>query len=81
MICFKCKNKLNLKFHIYGKGVCEICKTQQQILTTHTAIAVSIVMLVGIAGPFSLWIKILISIFIAAIYLYFSKTEEVNIEG
>ncbi|QEY16803.1 hypothetical protein D0C16_12975 [Cellvibrio sp. KY-GH-1] len=80
MICLKCKNKLSLNFHLYGKGNCEFCKTQQRILTAHTAMAVSVVMLVGIVGPFQVWIKVLISTFVGAVYLFFSKTEEINIE-
>jgi hypothetical protein len=42
--------------------------------------AVSVVMLVGIVGPFPVWIKVLISTFVGAVYLFFSKTEEINIE-
>ncbi len=42
--------------------------------------AVSVVMLVGIVGVFPVWIKILISTFVGAVYLLCSKTEEINIE-
>lgn len=75
MNCLQCGKKLSLKFHLYGKGDCAFCKTKQKIKVKHTAVAVAIVMLIGIVAPFSLITKALISLVVGFLYLIFSKTE------
>lgn len=75
MNCLQCDKKLSLKFHIHGKGECAFCKAKQKIKVKHTAVTVAIVMLIGVFGPFSLIIKILISLAVGVFYLIFSKTE------